>query len=202
MKRNSIKTVEAVIETKSLEGEPPWSISNSGENYIRVYAGASDEEIGSIMLAACLTSSGEIIKETASDTLKAFISDEGFVLSGGLVFKENGDIKVSPGCCNGLENWYEWLAVPNGGCEIWTGHDPESLIEINNGKIKIWHDRTVKNESLSIEFTVEELIERLEDIEKDLKGFVFRLRKWAKDLSPELENRVADHFAKNMNIKI
>jgi hypothetical protein len=196
-----MKTIEAVIENSRFEEPLPWVISVNETNYIRLFAGISDEEIGSVMLSACSLSSGEIIKDTAFETLKEFISDEGFILEGGLIFKENNEIKVVPGCCCGLENWHEWLGVPSGQCEIWTGHDPDSLVEINDGNIKIWQDINCKNEDQSIAFTVDEMFEKLKNVEKDLKDFLFRLSQWTRFITPEFEKQVVEHFAKNMSIK-
>ncbi|HRH42501.1 MAG TPA: hypothetical protein PKY82_12815 [Pyrinomonadaceae bacterium] len=196
-----MKTIEAVIENSKFDKFLPWAASTIETNYIRLYSGTNDEEIGSIMLSACSLSNGELIKETGLERLKEFISNEGFVLAGGLVFKENEEIKVIPNCCCGLEDWNEWLNVPSGKCQIWTGHDPESLIEINDGKIKIWQDRKSKSEDQSIEFTIDEMFEKLQYVEKDLKNFLFRLGQWTRFIAPELEKQVVEHFAKNMNIR-
>ncbi|MBX7169664.1 MAG: hypothetical protein K1X72_01830 [Pyrinomonadaceae bacterium] len=196
-----MKTIEAVIENFNFEGVPPWNVSTSDNPFIRLYGGISDDEIGVVMLFACRMLSGEILNDNKFRTLEEFVKDEGFVLEGGLLFKENGKIKVAPGCCCGLENWNEWLDVPFGKCEIWTGHDPESLIELNDGKIKIWQDRSLKNEVESIEFTVDELIKGLKNVKKDLTDFLHRLGQWTKFIKPGLENQVVSHFAKSMNIK-
>lgn len=196
-----MRSIEAVIENFNFEGVEPWIISTEEKSYIRLFAGITDEEIGKVMLSACTLSSGEIIRETAFETLKKFVSNEGFVLEGGLLFKENDEIKAAPGCCCGLEDWLEWLSVPIGQCDIWTGHDPSSYIQINDRKIKIWHDEKNKVENQSIEFTIDEMFKRLINIEKDLKDFLFRLSQWTKFIAPELENQVVEHFAKNINIK-
>ena len=198
MNQTSKKTIEAVLEKYDFDNFALWTVLKDAPYYIKLHAGINDEEIGLVMFGACHHS----IKETASETLKEFVSNKGFVLEGGLLYRENDEIKVAPGCCCGLENWYEWLEVPNGRVNIWTGHDPESLIEINDGKIKIWQDSEKKDENKSIEFTVEEMIEKLQNVEKDMKDFLFRLGQWTKYIAPELEKRVVNHFAKNMNIKL
>jgi hypothetical protein len=207
MPQNSKKTVEAIVRVENVrlkDVSPPWSItiSDSWFTDVRIYPGISDEEIGLVMLAACLSSSGEIIRETASDTLAALVTDEGFVLSGGLLFRENGEVKVSPGCCGGLESWNEWFSAAHGNTHIWTGHSPESLVEIDSGIIKIWHDREDKDDNYSIEFSAPEMIEKLQNVELDLKNFLFRLAQWTKYIEPGLESEVVRHFEENMNIKI
>lgn len=46
------------------------------------------------------------------------------------------------------------------------------------------------------------MIENLKNIKKDLSDFLSRLGQWTKQIEPELEERVVNHFAKNMNIKL
>ncbi len=204
MNQNSNKSIEAVVDSIDYFEDPaPWEISKNGLFYIRLFSGTSDAEIGSIMMSAFSPIIDEIVKETAAETLRAFVGNEDrFVLSGGLLFKENNEIKVAPGCCGGLEDWTDWLDVVNGKVDIWTGHDPESFIEINDGKVKIWHDKREKATEKPIEFTVEEMFKKLQHVEKDLKDFLFRLGQWTKFLAPELEKQVVNHFAKNMNIEL
>lgn len=206
------KTIEAIVkvETGSFEEEvsPPWIISKGNDwfTYVRIYSGISDEEIGLVMFSACLSSSvassDEIIKDTALETLEIFVADEGFILSGGLEFKENDTVKMSPGCCCGLEDWKSWLDVPNGNTLIWNGHDPFASVEIDDGVIKIWEDKEIKDEGPTIEFLPDELTEKMKNVENDLKDFLFKLAQWTRKIEPALENKVVNHFAKNMNIEI
>src|SRR6185369_11485837 len=114
MNQTSKKTIEAVVDIGSFDEPIPWTISKDEFFFVRLYPGINDEELGSVMLLACLLSSGEIIKEDPGDTLKAFVLNEGFVLEGGLQFKENDEIKVGLGCCSSLEDWSDWFDVPNG----------------------------------------------------------------------------------------
>lgn len=202
MSKASNKSIVAIVENLGFDEKSPWDISTVESGYIEIRSSITDEEIGSVMLKACLSGSNDLVEESASETLKAFIANKGFVLSGGLLFTENDKIKVGPGCCCGLENWHEWLEVPSGKHQIWTGHDPESLIEINDGTIKIWQDRDKKDEEFSIEFTVDEMNEKLAKVERNLKDFLFRLGQWTKYIEPSLENQVVKHFAENMNINI
>jgi hypothetical protein len=212
MIQNSKKAIQAVVEIEAIykhdKIKPPWTISKS-DNYIshvRLYAGIGDEEIGSVMYVACnynsYESADEIIKETAVETLRAFVSEESIVLPGGLEFKENDEVKVTPGCCCGLEDWIDWLEIKKGENNIWNGHDPFALVENDGQIIKIWEDKENKNESPSIEFTVEELTNNMKIIERDLKDFLIRLAQWTKNIEPELEKQVVNYFARNMHIDV
>ena len=197
------------VEAESFnELKLPWAITKSDSWFtdVRIHAGINEEEIGLVMLEACwmniIDDDGKIIKETASEILKEFVADEGFVLSGGLVFKEKGEVKVSPGCCGGLEDWSDWFDVARGETNIWTGHSPESLVEVDGGIIKIWNDANSKDEAPSIELSIEELIENMKIVEKDLNDFLIRLANWTKSIEPALEQEVVSYFAKNMNIDV
>src|ERR1043165_4075980 len=149
MSQTSKKTIEAIVDIGSFENAIPWTISKDKFFFVRLYPEITDEDLGSVMLSACSLASVEIVKENPLKTLKAFVSDEGFVLEGGLLFKENGEVKVGPGCCSGLEDWCDWFDVLNGEVDIWTGHDPSNLIEINKDIIKIWCDSKSKDENYS-----------------------------------------------------
>jgi hypothetical protein len=109
---------------------------------------------------------------------------------------------MSPSCCGGLEDWDTWLDVPNGETRIWNGHDPFASVEVSEGKIRIWKDETLTNESSSIEFPIDEFIENMKAVEADLKDFLVHLAQWTKNIAPELEKLVVNHFAKNMNIEV
>ena len=201
MNRTPEKTIEAIVRIYSFEITAPWEISEDKFFNARLFSGTSDAEIGSIMMAAFSPLTDEIVKETAADTLRAFVANwEGFVLEGGLLFKENGAVKVEPGCCCGLEDWRDWFKVANDGVNIWTGHDPESLVEKIDDRIKIWNDDETKDDKYSIELTTGEFIGRLEAVERDLKDFLDRLRQWTAARAPGLENEVVEYFAENMNI--
>lgn len=202
------KSIEAVVVIRKSDFDesvkPFWEVLQVDSYFtnIRLYSETSFEEVGAIMFECCSPIDDEVDIQNAKDALKHFIDDEGFVLSGGLIFKENGEEKFGPSCCCDLEDWNQWLDVPNGKTNIWNGHDPFCAVEIDGGKIKIWYDNQLKNESPSIEFSVEEFVEKMSQVEKDLKDFLVRLSQWAKQIEPDFEKQVVRYFAKNMNIKI
>ncbi len=78
----SKKIIEAIVrvETGCFEAEvsPPWVVMQSDSWFtdVRINSRISDDEIGLVMFAACLSSSvensDEIIKNTSSETLEAF----------------------------------------------------------------------------------------------------------------------------------
>lgn len=209
MNQNSKKTIEAIaiIEKDDFnEVVPPWNVSpltdDSYFTHIRIHSEISDGEIGLVILEAIYPNFDEMIKKTAAQTLQAFVSDESFVLSGGLRFEENDMVVVSPSCCCGLEDWVNWLNVPNGETQIWNGHDPDAFVEINDDKIKIWEDEKLKDKSPSVIFSIKEFVENMKAVETDLKGFLIRLGQWTRNIEPALEKQVVNYFAENMHIEV
>jgi hypothetical protein len=197
------KTIEAVIEIARFEGVAPWpTTSEYAGAYLPIFPGLSSEEIGSLVITACLYNQAEIHPDGA-ETLRAFMATakarDGFVLPGGLRFKEGGQVKIIPGCCCGLENWREWLDVPHGKKYLWAGHNPSPWCEYFDNHIRIWQDE--KEEGVdSIEFEIPEMEVLLEGVERDLLGFLAILKKWVAYVSPGLEADFVAYFAENMNI--
>jgi hypothetical protein len=193
------KTIEAVVEITSFDGEPPWAVASlADQTFLRLFAGVTDEEIGSIILTACLYNQVEI-HSSAIETLNAFIAED-FVLSGGLRFSSDAQVKVVPGCCCGLEDWREWLDVPNGNNSVWAGHDPNPGVEFVDDSIRIWQDEKADGVEF-VDLGVDEMRGLMERVESDLKGFVVRLGKWAEFVAPELKLNIVKHFTENMNIR-
>lgn len=181
------------------ETSAPWPVlPDTGIPYLRLHAGMTDEEIGTLMFNGCLYNRVAVSEEGAA-TLSNFIEGDGFVLPGGLRFSEGGR-RVVPGCCSGLEDWHEWLDVPNGGVGAWAGHDPSPELEHVDGRVRIWQD--AKSEGVEfVEFEPDEMRALLARVETDLAGFLQRLGRWAERISPNQGPRVVGYFAKHMNIR-
>ena len=192
--------IEAVVENCLPEGEQPWPVSAEGEScLIRLHPGVSDEEVGSVMLTACVYNRTEVTA-SPSETLGNLVSSEGIVLPGGLRFSEGGAVKVVPGCCCGLEGWREWLGVPHGNGSVWGGHDPDVRVEYVGDKVRVWQEAE-KGVAEYVELDKEALAALLKQVENDLGGFLARLGQWVRYIAPGLERAVVDHFAENMNIR-
>jgi len=207
MSQTANKSIEAVVVIERNYDEsakPFWNVlpTDSYFTNVRLYAETSLEEIGLLMSKPCCPTDDEIIASNAKDALKIFVGGKGFGFSGGLIFKENEEIRFVPSCCCGLDDWDQWLEVPKGKTNVWNGHDPSCAVEIINRKIKVWQDEELKSENPSIEFSVQEFTEKMSNVEKDLKDFLVRLSEWTKQVEPSLETQVVRYFAKSMNIKL
>lgn len=193
------KTIEAIVEISSFDGEPPWALSSIiDQSFIRLFSGTTEEEIGSVMLTACLYNQIEICP-SAIDNLNALVAKERIILPGGLQFSENLQVKIYSSCCSGLENWREWLGVPNGNLFVWAGHDPTPEVEFIGDGIRIWQDEKADGVEF-IDLGINEMRHLLEKVESDLKGFVIRLSKWADFVAPSLRRQIVECFINNMNI--
>jgi hypothetical protein len=193
------KAIEAVIEVCLMDNDPLWPLSSDPPfSFLRLHSGSASDEVGMVMQTACAYGQGEILS-SITETLEVFLSQERFVMPGGLQFVEDGVAKVVPGCCCGLENWREWLNVPYGQKFIWAGHDPSPSVEYFEQGIRIWQDE--KGEEIPfIEFTREEMESLLKKTEADLKGFLVQLEKWTAYIAPEFEQRIVSFFAEHMHI--
>ena len=191
------KIIEAVVEVRAFGENTPWPVAAVRDwSFLRLFAGVTDQEIGTLILTACSYNQIEV-QSSPIETLEAFIADD-FVLPGGLRFSDAGQVKVVPGCCAGLEDWREWLDVPNGKT-VWAGHDPHPSVEFTDGIVRVWQDEKAEGIEF-IDFGADEMRGLLERVESDLKGFVFRLGKWTDFIAPELNPRLVEHFTKNMDI--
>ena len=67
--------IEAVVENCRFDGEPPWPVTTDGDaNFIRLHPGVSDDEIGSVMLTACVYNRTDVTR-SPSETLNNLVSD-------------------------------------------------------------------------------------------------------------------------------
>ena len=191
------KTIEAVVEIRPYGANPPWPIAAIPDpSFLRLFSGVTDEEIGMLILTACSYNQIDV-HSSPIETLNAFVAED-FVLPGGLRFSEAGEVKIVPGCCCGLEEWRDWLDVPNGET-VWAGHNPQPGVEFTDGIIRVWRDE--KDEGVEfINFGVDEMRNLLKEVESDLNGFLFRLGEWTDSVAPELKAAVVEHFAKNTDI--
>ena len=196
------KSVEAVVEVLNTAKHPAWPITNlPAATFLRLHGGMSDEEIGLFFFIACSYKQltlGENTEQTI-DTFLAETQHNGLVMPGGLRFSENGEAKVVPSCCSGLEDWREWLAVPHGRKYVWAGHDPTPEIEYTNFGVRIWQDSPAEGVSF-IDFGLDELSAQMRQIEIDMYGLLWRIEAWANYMAADLGASLARCFAIHLKI--
>ncbi|MFE4972519.1 hypothetical protein ACFRAR_10395 [Kitasatospora sp. NPDC056651] len=91
---------------------------------------------------------------------------------GGLVVADSATGTVfEPGCCNGLEDWRDWLDVTDGSGTTWFGHDPAARAERFGRIVRLTQDPE-KPDGPVVELPVEELRRLLAGVERDLGDFL------------------------------
>ncbi|MFF3327835.1 hypothetical protein [Streptomyces sp. NPDC002889] len=83
-----------------------------------------------------------------------------------------------PGCCNGLEERWDWLEAVDGDGSATFGHDPSPLAERLGDIVRLTVD-TELDDSPAIELPVIELRRLLADAERDLIDFLQLAAAWA-----------------------
>jgi hypothetical protein len=136
-------------------------------------------EVGSVM--ARLAQYNEVVTaSTIADVLFGIIAAESLVLLGGLQVS-CGQLAINPSCCCGLEDWREWQEYLVSGESPWMGHDPTPRLELVGNIVKAWSDSesdAAKN-AFAIEFEQEAFVAELERVQRELQGFLLRVRVWA-----------------------
>lgn len=194
------KSIEAVAEITSVEGDPPWPVIPLTDfSFLRLHSEATLEEIGTIVLAACLYGRDEESVEMTPNALLALLMTENLVLPGGVRFSQDGAVKVIPGCCSGVEDWREWFNVLAGEA-IWTGHSPTPTVELVKDDLRIWKDSDVEGSEF-IDFRVEELRLHLHQVEADLIDFGRSVGKWKDAVVPTFEKDLVSYFLRGMDLE-
>lgn len=101
-----------------------------------------------------------------------------------------------PGCCNGLEEWREWLEVLDGEGTGGFGHDPAPLAQRLGDVVRLTVDVGLKRESPVIEVRVDELRTLVARAERDLRDFVALAGGWAERHLPEHAAGIAAALAR------
>ncbi|MFJ7911619.1 hypothetical protein [Kitasatospora sp. NPDC096204] len=120
---------------------------------------------------------------------------------GGLVVTDSATGAVfEPGCCNGLEDWREWLDVTDGSGTAWFGHDPDARAECVGRVVRLTQDAE-GGEGPVIELPVDELRGLLAGAERDLRGFLALAAGWAERQVPGYAGAVTGALARALDLE-
>lgn len=104
--------------------------------------------------------------------LHGLLTMDSLFASGGLQVTDTvTGATLVPGCCNGLEEWRDWLEVIDGDGWAGFGHDPSPIAERIGDTVRLTADAEA-DESPLIELPVAELRQLLEGAERDLTDFL------------------------------
>ncbi|MGW2873258.1 hypothetical protein [Kitasatospora sp. NPDC001225] len=116
--------------------------------------------------------------------LHALLTEPHPYAPGGLVVTDSATGAVfRPGCCNGLEDWREWLDVTDGSGTAWFGHDPDARAECVGRVVRLTQDAE-GDEGPVVELPVDELRRLLAGVERDLRDFLALAAGWAERQLP------------------
>ncbi|MEV7026846.1 hypothetical protein [Kitasatospora sp. NPDC093558] len=101
-----------------------------------------------------------------------------------------------PGCCNGLDEWREWLEVLDGEGTGGFGHGPTPLAQRLGDVVRLTVDLGLKADSPVIEVRVDELRTLVARAEQDLRDFVALAGRWAEQQLPEHAAGIAAALAR------
>ncbi|MFG2911225.1 hypothetical protein ACGF13_40035 [Kitasatospora sp. NPDC048286] len=120
---------------------------------------------------------------------------------GGLVVTDSATGAVfEPGCCNGLEDWREWLDVTDGPGTAWFGHDPDARAECVGRVVRLTQDAE-GGDGPVIELPVDELRGLLAGAERDLRAFLALAAGWAERQVPGYAAAVTGALARALDLE-
>ena len=178
MNNKGIKPVSTSIYTNS----PAWlDISTNNYDYLALDKDATKKDVDLFLFSLFIYNNIPFTAEAKSSILNLYndlVNDDGFVLGGGLMFYE-GDKKILPSCCCGLEDWSKTVKGIFDKRDVWLGHAPTPIIEYHEHSILVWSDdyressdpSNSKSSLISIEFSLTDLESYFTQLKNDIKYF-------------------------------
>ncbi|MFD0277937.1 hypothetical protein ACFVHB_29070 [Kitasatospora sp. NPDC127111] len=108
-------------------------------------------------------------------------------------------VTLVPGCCNGLEEWRDWLRVLDGDGYASFGHDPTPEARREGETVRLTPDAGVDGAPV-IELSVTELRRLVAGAEADLVAFLALADTWAADHLPDHREPLAAALARALDL--
>ncbi len=176
--------LHALVEILGVS-RPPWvpAFPLPAPPFVRLWGGAPRADVA-LVLAALTNNHNPEVGDASSPKalLRAFPS----ALPGG-VGAVRGERRTVPGCCCGLEEWVEWKLILSGEGGPWTGHDPNTQINVEGDEVVVSSDVIVRGKPqghVSISFTRTGFSAALAQLGRDLNDFAALLRKLLDEIAP------------------
>lgn len=179
-----MKMIDAVFEAPSPRdaGPLPWVVAaREPGSWVSLKADVELDVVG-LFVAAMLEDNDIGWGDSAISTLEALSLDSDLIVSGGL--RLIGDrVTIVPGCCSGLEDWREWVALLRTDASPWMGHDPAPYARRTEHGVRVWADEpdsaSSKTVDLYIDLDDSSLRAELLRVQADMVGFLGRVHDWA-----------------------
>ncbi|MEU1286193.1 hypothetical protein [Kitasatospora sp. NPDC005856] len=126
---------------------------------------------------------------------------------GGLVVTDSvTGATFEPGCCNGLEDWREWLNVTDGSGTAWFGHDPDARAECVGRVVRLTQNAADGEDGEDgkapvIELPVDELRRLLAGAERDLRDFLALAASWTRRQLPDHATAVTAALTRALDLE-
>ncbi|MEU6674280.1 hypothetical protein [Streptomyces sp. NPDC046925] len=197
--------MDAVVETHGTRDFALWPVAEPPAGSLLPLSGdLSPHELGTAM--AVLTSynkgrreRGAADPENCVEQVRRLVTTECVVAPGGLRLRDTATgVTALPGCCNGLENWRDWLELLDGG-EPWLGHDPTPGMEHVGATVRLWPDGDDR-QGLPISLPLAQLPLLLESVQEQLVAFLASVEAWATQYAPPLATAMVAKLGEDLAI--
>ncbi|MEV8313579.1 hypothetical protein AB0Q95_05345 [Streptomyces sp. NPDC059900] len=199
--------MDAVLETYGTKDFALWPVADPPAGPLLALSGdLSPHELGTAMAVLTSYNKGSRERRAASpedcvEQIRRLVATECIVAPGGLRLRDTATrVTVLPGCCNGLENWRDWLDLLDGG-EPWLGHDPTPGVEHVAGAatVRLWPDGDDR-EGLPVSLPLAQLAVLLSSVREQLVGFLACVEEWTAQYAPRLTTAVVAKLSEDLAI--
>lgn len=198
------KGVSIMAVDASFHSCPEWVNEPMERKNIKLYKHTTPEEVDLFLIALFGENSVEFSENPRGDLEKLITEYEenGLICAGGIVFYDQDTI-IYPSCCCGIESYMEVVEqIQKEETDIWLGHDPFPTVEYAEKEIIIWADAIPKiqdnagidkNKIPSIIYEKEDLKQKLSELNKQVKEFIFYpLSQRIFNIAPQIEKEFTE----------
>jgi hypothetical protein len=169
--------------------------------FVRLHSRVTDAEIAQVVQTRAVY--GSISTGGSPLSPQELITSSRFIMPGGLAAID-GQRRVDPSCCCGIEAWRDWEQLLASGQSPWLGHDPSPFVEAVAGGFRVWPEggdgEAPPAPDTAIFFTREALTNALSNVEDDLQGFLRALERWAAIHAPDHVGGLDKAFRRTLSL--
>lgn len=186
--------MQPVLEVHTPDGFELWPVAEiEPSGFLPLSGELSPAEVGTAVMriAGCndIDPDGDRPPRPAGaldSFLHGLLTFDDLFAAGGLQVADHATgVTFLPGCCDGLEDWRDWLRFVDGGSLLGFGHDPVSPVAERFGDTVRLTVDAEQSDSAVIELSVTELRHLLAGAERDLADFLALAADWASRHLPD-----------------
>lgn len=195
---------QPVFEAPWYDKQPPWSwkIADTPPfKSISLSGSMTDREVGSMVAVLC--DDLEVDQNSNASVVFAELNNLNFFcMNGGLAILEGSTTLISPGCCSGIQDWWELHGVLK--CESpWMGHDPDPWCEfLENDNVRFWAGGGISGKQIgpSVLFSQQQVRDEIMRFHNHLQGTMQRLHEWLTSADCQQTDSIVDKFGQSFAI--